>query len=582
MSDLRLPYFIPLPYHLQSQGTCPVACRPVILALRKPTLSYSDHCSGKNFKRTKPSMAAPLTATQIPCCECGTPIFPNAANLCSTCLAQEFNLAEVVQRGPGGAHQITVFQCRKCRRYQRTEKHYEYATPESPQLLTICLKHIPALSDPNIHLVDAGWIWTEPHSMRLKVRLTIRTELQSVMVQQRVMVELHVQFKMCPECNREYTNRTWHALVQLRQRRSDDAPKKGLAALEMAIAKNKDIRKHVLRIDNCKNGFDFYFLSQHHAQAFTAFLQRVAPMRVKTSQKLVSADVKNNTANMKYTTTCDMVPLCRDDLTLIHKSAKGKLAGRLALVTKVSSSIRLMDASPKRQNIESSQMDLSADAYNKNEKLYSVLQASHRLTRFIVLDVELCDKAHGLLEVENVLYQGPQSGVEKYALADVQLARESDFGVNDDTFSCVSHLGNLLSPGDVVLGYDLVSTVGGDWELKESFNSSFVIPDVVLVKKVHGTEPAPADEPQKHTTKKRERRKRRKEGKRMKELEESAIRMGFFEDEDDNHSNFDEVLSKDPELAAELSVLERDLAALDTSSPNEDAEHGGDDDEEHE
>jgi nonsense-mediated mRNA decay protein 3 len=137
----------------------------------------------------------------------------------------------------------------------------------------------------------------------------------------------------------------------------------------------------------------------------------------------------------------------------------------------------------------------------------------------------------------------------------VQVARETDFGVNDECYSCVTHLGHLISAGDVVLGYDLVSTVSGDRELEESFNSSYVLPDIVLVKKVSGerTDAMDAtDEPQKHKTKKRERRKRRQDGKRTKELAESAIRMGFFEDDQERN---DDVLENaefddDPHLAA--------------------------------
>jgi nonsense-mediated mRNA decay protein 3 len=366
----------------------------------------------------------------IPCCECGTPILPNEANQCSTCLAQQFNLSDRLQRGPGGSDKIIIHQCRKCRRYARTEKHFENAAIESPQLLAICLKHIPALAPaatPRLHLVDAKWIWTEPHSMRFKVHLTVRTELLEVQVQQRVAVQLTVQFKMCPDCNREYTNREWHAVVQLRQRRVGDAPKRGLAALEMAISKNADIRKHVLRIDTAKDGFDFYFLSINHATAFGSFLQRVAPMRIKQSKKLVSQDYKNNTANMKHTVQCDMVPLCRDDLIVIHKSAAAALAGRLALVTRMQSVIHLVDASPKRDSSSRSTTrgaittggqswctELGPESYYKNEKYYTVLQASHRLIRFVVLDVELLFDPSS---VSDSMFKRPASGMEKYAVA---------------------------------------------------------------------------------------------------------------------------------------------------------------------
>jgi nonsense-mediated mRNA decay protein 3 len=508
-----------------------------------------------------------LTAVEIPCCVCGTMIFPNAANQCPSCLAQDFNLQSRLQRGPSGAEHSTVFQCRECRRFKRTEKHYEHAEPESPELLSLCLKAIPALSssaEPRLHLVDAGWVYTEPHSMRWKVRLTVRTEIQSVTLQQRVVVELYNQFQQCIDCNREFTNRTWHAVVQLRQKRTDDAPKKGLAALEMALAKSKEIRKHVLRVENFKNGFDFYFLSLSYAQAFSAYLQRVGPMRVKTSKKLISQDYKNNTANMKYTVVCDLVPFCRDDLIVIHKSAKGKLSGRLALVTKVSSVVHLIDSSPKRESVMDSQMELSPDAYYKQEKLYTMLQAANRLVPYVVLDVELCREEDG----DDQMYKGPTSGKEKFALADVQVARESDFGVNNTTFSCVSHLGHLVRPGDTVLGYDIVANVGGDWEMEESFNGGFVLPDVVLVKKITSAAQLAESEPKMGTTKKRERRKRRKEGKKSRELEESAARMGFLGD--DLIENVDEDRDFEAEIEGDSDLAENDFAALELASENPD------------
>ncbi len=46
------------------------------------------------------------------------------------------------------------------------------AEAESKELLTFCIKKIKGLS--KVKLVDAGFIWTEPHSKRLKVKLTIQ------------------------------------------------------------------------------------------------------------------------------------------------------------------------------------------------------------------------------------------------------------------------------------------------------------------------------------------------------------------------------------------------------------------------
>ena len=47
---------------------------------------------------------------------------------------------------------------------------------------------------------------------------------------------------------------------------------------------------------------------------------------------------------------------------------------------------------------------------------------------------------------------GSVAGDRKVRLAEVTLARERDFGINDVQFVCVSHLGNILREGDVVLG----------------------------------------------------------------------------------------------------------------------------------
>lgn len=553
-----------------------------------------------------------VLVNKIPCCLCGTMILPNAANQCTACLAQNFDLKQMIQGKDG--EPLTVHQCRQCRRYARTETHYEDCEPESPQLLSICLKHIPVLvkrghSSNRLKVVDASWIWTEPNSMRLKVRVTVRTDMESVTIQQRVPVEYIVRWKMCTNCNREYTNRTWHALVQLRQKREAGAPRKGLAALEMALSRNRDIRKNVIKIDASRHGLDFYFLGLPQAQQFTNFLSRLAPMRTKTSSKMVSADAMNNTANMKHTLTCDMVPLCRDDLILVHKHSRSSLGGRIGLVTKVSSVIHVIDASPKR-NHPVDAMELSADGYYKGgaDKGFTVLQTSERMIRFVVLDVEPCDphsssssSSHAADHDDNGSYKGPSSGVDKkYALADVQVARESDLGSNDEVLSCVTHLGHLIQPGDVVLGYDLVSTAanlnatiqnasssssnlmgaGGVVDLEEVLHSNVVLQDAILVKKVSAKEQREAAEADGETSSgehgiggdgtnskkkrgatKKKLRRQQKQDKKVRELEESAARMGFLDDLDEARAGFAHQLSEDPEFAEELDAVERELAA---------------------
>jgi nonsense-mediated mRNA decay protein 3 len=42
---------------------------------------------------------------------------------------------------------------------------------ESPELLSLCLKNIKGLK--RVKLIDAGFVYTEAHSRRLKVKLTV-------------------------------------------------------------------------------------------------------------------------------------------------------------------------------------------------------------------------------------------------------------------------------------------------------------------------------------------------------------------------------------------------------------------------
>ena len=110
---------------------------------------------------TSASHQPALTAVHIPCCLCGAMILPNNANQCGTCLAQQFDLKATLMKGIANVH-----QCRKCRRYARLgDTIWEHCEPESPQLLSLCLKHVPALNNANskhngFHVVDAIWVWT--------------------------------------------------------------------------------------------------------------------------------------------------------------------------------------------------------------------------------------------------------------------------------------------------------------------------------------------------------------------------------------------------------------------------------------
>ena len=63
-------------------------------------------------------------------------------------------------------------------------------------------------------MLDASFIWTEPHSRRIKVKVTVQKEVhQNTLLQQTFQVEFVVQNLQCDDCKVSYTPHTWQAQV---------------------------------------------------------------------------------------------------------------------------------------------------------------------------------------------------------------------------------------------------------------------------------------------------------------------------------------------------------------------------------
>ena len=455
-------------------------------------------------------------------------------------------------------------------------------------MLSLCLKRIPALQDDkyisnnnnnnvsNIHVTDALWVWTEPNCMRLKVRITVRAtvgESQNTVIQQRCLITYVIRFKQCPECNREYTNRIWHALVQVRQKstfkNSASTNRRGLLMLEMILTKHPTIRSNILRAETVRQGFDFYFLSLRHAQQFTNFLSKTMAMKVTAStKKLISSDPKNNTANVKHTTICELVPLCRYDLVLIgcdtNKKARKIIWNcfgnntrniRFALVMKVSKCIRFLDVSYHNgvlnNGINDLYVDLHSDNYWKCDRFLKVICSQRSWIPFIVLNIE------PLMEHTR--------NDDKNELIEVEVARESDFGRNDVTFRCISHLGYLLNVGDTALGYDLTTMVlpSDDGTF---YQSNFDLPDVILLKKGKSVN----NDGKKHRTSRndiekpmtrKEKRKKKKDRKKQSSLDDDIMGEdeGILQEEKEFQLELEEDSDLENEVHDYLKHYEKDI-----------------------
>jgi nonsense-mediated mRNA decay protein 3 len=85
---------------------------------------------------------------------------------------------------------------------------------ESPELLSLCLKKVKNLSQ--VKLVDSKFIYTEPHSRRIKVQVVVQKEIQEgVTVQDQTTLEFEEVNQQCNECKKEFTPHTWVAVIQV-------------------------------------------------------------------------------------------------------------------------------------------------------------------------------------------------------------------------------------------------------------------------------------------------------------------------------------------------------------------------------
>lgn len=372
--------------------------------------------------------------------------------MCVSCLRSRVDVTE------GIARNAVVFRCRRCGRYASCTNSWQACELESAELMALCLKRVKGLK--RVALLDATWIWQEEHSMRLRLKLTVSKEIVTgASLQQGFEVEFYVRNQQCSDCAASFTNISWTASVQVRQRVDH---KRTFFYLEQVILK-QEAQARAIRIEQYRDGLDFHFKEKNDAVRFVSFVEDVVPCRIKNSKKLVSADLNSNLFRHQFTSLVEIAPACKDDLLLMDpKEARRLATPRVCLVKSVHKAIRLVD--PKTGHLA----ECSAEASFRGGRPH-VIATARQLTKFIVLDVELTNKQH---------HAARRDWRVKGVVADVVLAKETDLGKNDRRTTVATHLGALLQAGDEVLGYDVTTlNLPGSIEVPDN------APEVVLVRK---------------------------------------------------------------------------------------------------
>ncbi|CAH8358581.1 unnamed protein product [Eruca vesicaria subsp. sativa] len=321
---------------------------------------------------------------------------------------------------------------------------------ESKELLTFCIKRLLKKNLNKVTLTNAEFVWTEPHSKRIKVKITVQAEvLNGARLEQSYFVEYTIRDNLCESCSRFQANPDqWVASVQLRQHVSH---RRSFFYLEQLILKH-DAASRAIRIQQVHQGIDFFFGNKSHTNSFVEFLKKIVPVEYRQDKQLVSHDVESSVYNYKFTDSVKILSSCLPKLLEM-------------VCTKVSDNITLLDPRTLRSAF------LDARQYWRSG--FRSALTSRQLVKYLVFDVE----------------EPPVCG-QKYALSYVQIARESDIGNNDKMFDVQTHLGHILKPGDYALGYDIYGANVNDDEMDKYRlsvkNERFL--EVILIKKCYDKE----------------------------------------------------------------------------------------------
>ncbi|XP_060525572.1 60S ribosomal export protein NMD3 isoform X2 [Cylas formicarius] len=403
-----------------------------------------------------------------------------------------------------------------CERYLQPPADWIHCDLESRELLGLCLKKLKGLS--KVKLVDASFVWTEPHSKRIKVKLVVHAEVMGAVLQKQFVVVYTVNHQMCDDCHRSEAKDYWKALVQVRQKAEN---KKTFYYLEQLILKHK-AHEHTLGIKPVHGGLDFFYATEAHAKKMIDFLSTVLPCKYQHSKKLISHDIHSNIYNYKFTYSLEIVPISKDSVVCLPKKLTQVLAGisPICLIYRVTNTLHLID--PSSGQIA----ELNSVTYWRNP--FNAICNPKQLVEYVVMDIE------PIMDKDRKFFPGQGTISQKHVLADVWVVKASELGITENTIHSKTHLGHILKPGDSVMGYNLQDSNINDMSFDSLDRDN--IPDVILVKKHFGERAA----------------RRRQRIWKLKRLAEDD--MGLSVDGNDFNEFMDD-LEEDPALRKNINIF---------------------------
>ena len=459
-----------------------------------------------------------MTYSKIVCCLCSAVIDANPRGTCEACLKKSLNIKTCIPT------EFELVYCKECHRFLRPP--YVKIERESADMMKLCLSRIKSY-DKKIKIIDSNFIYTEPHSKVIKIKITIQKEIEKNILSQDLIIEFKEKWNLCRDCQKLQTPHTWASCVQIRQRVPH---KKTMLYLEQIILKNK-MQKSSLYFEEANDGFDFFFSTRRAGEIFSNWIATVVPSKITYTKKYVSLSTST------FTYLVDVANVAKYDLFLLDKESYKKLGGigPLLICTRLSS--RTIFEDPRTFN----HLYLDGNTFFKYK--FNKFCNSNQLTEFLVLDVyEEIDYNFGSInnnknsgkndkkkkkgkkkknrknkdESDSEEEKEENNNINEISEEDtISLSTNYEKGVKDkekkieeekehilkcrktfiklirnnnekdkgEIIEIKSHLAEVIKPGDIYLGYDL-RTINLDSEnsayLEANINK---LPDVILARK---------------------------------------------------------------------------------------------------
>lgn len=339
----------------------------------------------------------------ILCPACGTPTTARSDGtvLCRACVAASGDdwrlpLQRHIERYP---KILSFCRCPLCERVLTSEvskqERWEGLDWESEQLLAFLLRRVKsallgkravsaieglsrALGDGKLSLDDARFVWTEPHSRRVKLEVVVGHAGEGGASKHKCELEFYEERRRCKTCLGESSTRgrkmgsgggDFNSKVQVRVKGAGG--KRTLRSLEDAL---KQLGGAATAARRHAAGFDVEFASRQHAAKFLSDLRRSgrAPLRVEQpTKKLVTHDEHTNAADWQRTTLVWVPPIDKHDIVVSGSST-------FALVVGVRNTIRVVDLVTRNER------DVTAEQYFKDPS--EAVMSTTDLVDFEVLD----------------------------------------------------------------------------------------------------------------------------------------------------------------------------------------------------